>query len=169
MLKYETSDPTDSPLAFMNVCGLASITGTFAIKPFPKRALNWMLLTEIPSASAIASIISKPTLWRVDWYFLPGLPSPTRSQGLGFGLGLGSGPGSGEGRVRVCEEARDENRGMLFRGDRATEYGNRRALAAAVVEEEKHGKKDILNELSNLKTREIFLVSWVANIDRGNR
>eukprot|EP00268_Persea_americana_P032683 TRINITY_DN3222_c0_g1_i3.p2 TRINITY_DN3222_c0_g1~~TRINITY_DN3222_c0_g1_i3.p2 ORF type:complete len:133 (+),score=23.05 TRINITY_DN3222_c0_g1_i3:1037-1435(+) len=125
----------------MKVCGLASITGTFAIKPFPKRALNWMLLTEIPSASAIASIISKPTLWRVDWYFLPGLPSPTRSQGLGFGFGLGS--GSGEGRV--CEEARDENRGMLFRGDRATEYGNRKVLAAAAVEEEKKAKNDILN------------------------
>lgn len=64
------------------------------------------------------------TLWRVPWYFLPGLPSPTRSQGLG----LGDSTVSGEGFRVVGEEARDEKRGMLLRGgERAHEHGTRRA------------------------------------------
>uniref|UniRef100_A0A2P2IYA6 Peptidyl-tRNA hydrolase n=1 Tax=Rhizophora mucronata TaxID=61149 RepID=A0A2P2IYA6_RHIMU len=54
--------PTDSPLAFMNVCGFANITGTSPIKPFPNRALKETPLMGIPSASAIASSISNPTL-----------------------------------------------------------------------------------------------------------
>jgi hypothetical protein len=44
--------------------------------------LNCILLRDIPSASAITSIISNPTLWRVPWYTFPGFPSPTNNHGF---------------------------------------------------------------------------------------
>lgn len=92
------------------------------MNPFPKRALKETVLIEIPSASAIASTISKPTLWRVPLYNLPGLPRPTMSHGCGLGCGastdnsdgnsVGAPAAAGSVVDVVAAEEEDENRGM---------------------------------------------------------
>eukprot|EP00262_Sarcandra_glabra_P012444 TRINITY_DN3209_c0_g2_i1.p2 TRINITY_DN3209_c0_g2~~TRINITY_DN3209_c0_g2_i1.p2 ORF type:complete len:121 (-),score=7.52 TRINITY_DN3209_c0_g2_i1:87-449(-) len=56
--------------------------GVSSTKPCPKRALQWILSIEIPWDLANASIMSKPTLCLVPWYFRPGLPNPTKSHAL---------------------------------------------------------------------------------------
>lgn len=89
-------------------------------EPFPKMALLETQLIEIPSASAIASTISKPTLWRVPLYILPGLPRPTMSHGFGLGFIGSTATSDGEAVTGaaadgcVVEAEEDEDWGIVI-------------------------------------------------------
>ena len=66
-----------SELRFIHVCGLARTHRS----PFTNHSLTSAsqsgLLTSISFCRASRSMTKNPTLWRVSWYFLPGLPRPT--------------------------------------------------------------------------------------------
>src|ERR1700722_18582687 len=65
------------PLRFMYVSGLANTTSLPAMRVLAVNARQRRLVTPTPPCSASRSMARKPTLCGVNWYSMPGLPSPT--------------------------------------------------------------------------------------------
>src|SRR5690242_4833533 len=73
------SSRTASPLRFMYVSGLTSSTSFSPTNLRAVRAWQCRFLTSACQRSARRSTVRNPRLWGVNWYSMPGLPSPTIS------------------------------------------------------------------------------------------